>query len=192
MCPGRADAQRVIYRLPKPAMDGRTERILTPLEFLDRIAALIPPPRRHRHRYHGVLAPNSPLRQAVIAYRQQGLDTEPSEPEPEATPPPEPAPQQSGNRSPAHHLWAVLLARLFETFPLECPRCGGEMRLVAFVTESEAIQRILTHIGEPTQAPVPKPARGPPDWALEPEPGLGWEAQISPEPEFEFDQRISW
>ena len=111
---------------------------LTPLEFLDRIAALLPPPRRYRH--HVVLAPNSPLRQAVIAYRQPGLDTEPTEPEPEATPPPEPAPQQSGNRSPAHYLWAVLLARLFETFPLECPRRGGEMRLMAFVTESEAIQ----------------------------------------------------
>ena len=40
---------------------------LTPLEFLDRLAALIPPPRRHRHRYHGVFAPNHPLRQAVTA-----------------------------------------------------------------------------------------------------------------------------
>ena len=75
---------------------------------------------------------------------------------------------------------------------MECPRCGGEMRLLAFVTEGATIQRILTHIGEPTQAPVAKPARGPPAWDLEPEPGMDWEGQISPEPEFEFDQRISW
>ena len=34
---------------------------LTPLEFLDHLAALIPPPRKHRHRDHGVLAPNSAL-----------------------------------------------------------------------------------------------------------------------------------
>ena len=40
---------------------------LTPLELLDRIAALVPPPRTHRHRYCGVLAPNSPLRAAVTA-----------------------------------------------------------------------------------------------------------------------------
>ena len=33
-----------------------------PLELIARIAALVPPPRRHRHRYFGVLAPNSPLR----------------------------------------------------------------------------------------------------------------------------------
>ena len=30
---------------------------LTPLELIDRLAALIPPPRLHRHSYHGVLAP---------------------------------------------------------------------------------------------------------------------------------------
>ena len=37
---------------------------LTPLELIERIAALVPPPRRNRHRYFGVLAPNSPLRTA--------------------------------------------------------------------------------------------------------------------------------
>jgi hypothetical protein len=30
---------------------------LTPLALIERLAALIPPPRIHRHRYHGVLAP---------------------------------------------------------------------------------------------------------------------------------------
>jgi len=42
---------------------------LTPLEFLERLAALVPPPRVHRHRYYGVLAPNAPLRQALIQTR---------------------------------------------------------------------------------------------------------------------------
>jgi hypothetical protein len=38
------------------------------LDILDRlVVALVPPPRRHRHRYHGVLAPNAPLRAAVTA-----------------------------------------------------------------------------------------------------------------------------
>ncbi|MDP1346729.1 transposase, partial [Klebsiella pneumoniae] len=39
-------------------------------ELIDRIAALVPPPRTHRHRYFGVLAPNSPLRAAVTALAQ--------------------------------------------------------------------------------------------------------------------------
>jgi hypothetical protein len=49
--------QRLIYHLPKPRPDGQTVLYLTPLEFLDRLATLVPPPRKHRHRYHGVLAP---------------------------------------------------------------------------------------------------------------------------------------
>jgi hypothetical protein len=39
----------------------------TPLELIAHIAALVPPPRTHRHRYFGVLAPNSPLRASVTA-----------------------------------------------------------------------------------------------------------------------------
>ena len=40
---------------------------LSPFEFLDRLANLLPPPRKHRHRYHGVFAPNHKLRRAVTA-----------------------------------------------------------------------------------------------------------------------------
>ncbi len=58
---------RLVYHLPKPGPDGRTDLTLTPLELIDRLAALIPPTRLHRHRYHGVLAPNAPLRAAVTA-----------------------------------------------------------------------------------------------------------------------------
>lgn len=61
------DAKRVRYRLPKPRPDGRTELILSPLRLIERVAALVPPPRRHRLRYDGVLAPNAPLRPAVTA-----------------------------------------------------------------------------------------------------------------------------
>jgi hypothetical protein len=58
---------------------------LTPLELIDRIAALVPPPRTHRHRYFGVLAPNSPLRAAAVALaapaqpaKQVAVQTEPA------------------------------------------------------------------------------------------------------------------
>jgi hypothetical protein len=40
---------------------------ISPFEFLDRLADLVPPPRKHRHRYHGVFAPNHKLRRAVTA-----------------------------------------------------------------------------------------------------------------------------
>ena len=43
-----------------------------------------------------------------------------------------------------------------------CPRCGGPMRIIAFILEREAIERILRHIGEETEPPAVSPARGPP------------------------------
>ena len=55
-----------------------------------------PPPRQHRHRYHGVLAPNAPPGAAAIAF---GRETEVSSP---------PRAPTSNARSPAHSLWALL------------------------------------------------------------------------------------
>ena len=47
---------------------------LTPFELLDRLAVLIPPPRLHRHMYHGVLAPNSPLRSRIVFFAGKEID----------------------------------------------------------------------------------------------------------------------
>jgi hypothetical protein len=49
----------------RPGANGVVE--LSPFEFLDRLADLVPPPRKHRHRYHGVFAPNHRLRKAITA-----------------------------------------------------------------------------------------------------------------------------
>jgi hypothetical protein len=68
------------------------------------------------------------------------------------------------HRSPARYLWAMLLARIYEAFPLLCPMCRAEMRLIAFLTDSASITRILEHLGEPTRPPPVSPARGPPGW----------------------------
>lgn len=62
------------------------------------------------------------------------------------------------SRSPSTYLWAMLLARIYEVFPLLCLRCGETMRIIGFITDVGCIQRILEHIGEPTYAPPPPPA----------------------------------
>jgi hypothetical protein len=52
-----------------------------------------------------------------------------------------------------------------EEFPLECPNCGGDIRLIAFITEPGPIRKILAHLGEPLEPPPVSPARGQPtDW----------------------------
>ena len=65
------DDEHLIYHSSKPQADGTIELQLTPLELIDRIATLVPPPRVHRHRYHGVLAPNSPYRARVTALAEE-------------------------------------------------------------------------------------------------------------------------
>jgi hypothetical protein len=68
----RLNDELLVYRLRKPTLDGRTELILTPLELLDRLVHLVTPPRVHKHRDCGVLAPNTKLRQAVNASADPG------------------------------------------------------------------------------------------------------------------------
>ncbi len=61
--------------------------------------------------------------------------------------------------------WAKLMARVGEDFPFACPGCGGDIRLIAFITDPGPIRKILTHLGEPLEPPPVSPARGPPtDW----------------------------
>ncbi len=62
----RLNDEQLFYSLRKPTLDGRRELILTPMELLERLSKLVTPPRVHKHRYCGVLAPNPKLRQAVI------------------------------------------------------------------------------------------------------------------------------
>jgi len=140
-------------------------------EFLDRLADLVPPPRKHRHRYHGVFAPNHKLRRAVTGlaignigkrceagageHAGGGHDTECCCD----------AKQKPRSHDTSRIAWAKLMARVGAEFPLECPNCGGDIRLIAFITEPGPIRKILAHFGEPLEQPPISPARGPPtDW----------------------------
>ena len=55
---------RFTFRDPRP--DGATHAIFRPIEFMEKLVALIPPPRYHTVRYHGIFAPNHPWREAVV------------------------------------------------------------------------------------------------------------------------------
>ena len=93
-----------------------------------------------------------------------------------------------------------------EVFPLLCPKCGGQMRLIAFITESIQIRKILDHIGADSEPPHIPPTRGPPLWDdcsdaqtdegvhIEPDWATDWDgaAQPASDVEIEVDQRISW
>jgi hypothetical protein len=54
----------------------------------------------------------------------------------------------------------VLIARIYEVFPLLCPLCGGQMRIIAFIAHSAVIRQMLDHIGVQAEPPSMSPARG--------------------------------
>jgi len=54
------------------------------------------------------------------------------------------------------------MAKIAEAFPLACPACGGNIRLIACITDPAPIRKILTYLGEPLEPPPLAPARGPP------------------------------
>jgi hypothetical protein len=61
---------QVRYTLKASYRDGTTHIVLEPLDLIARLAALVPPPRMHLTRYHGVFAPHSRLRAAVTPARR--------------------------------------------------------------------------------------------------------------------------
>ena len=119
---------------------------MEPLEFMERLAALVPRPRLHLIRFHGVLAPNAKLRSKIIP--------RPAEPATETST--EDAHAQS---TPARMTWARLLKRVFDLDVEHCPNCGGALKIIAAIEDPPVIVKILTHLGLPPRAPPRTPAQ---------------------------------
>jgi hypothetical protein len=105
---------QVVLRLKSPYRDGTTHIVMHPQEFMQRLAALVPRPRLHLIRFHGVLAPHAKLRPAVV----------PDVVQPASNPVHEHTHCQGARMS-----WARLLKRVFDIDLAHCPQCGGEFTL---------------------------------------------------------------
>lgn len=135
---------QVRYQLKTPYRDGTTHIILEPLDLMARLAALVPPPRMHLTRFHGVLAPNSRLRAAVTpAGRGRGAVTLPASPQESSTESPKPLLP----RHVAMH-WAQRLKRVFGIEIERCAGCGGKLKIIASIEAPGIIARILGHLAE--------------------------------------------
>jgi hypothetical protein len=128
----------LVYQFTRPWSDGTTGIKLSPLELLEKLAAMVPLPRAHLVRYSGCLAPHSKLRNAIIpTARQQGADGD-----------------ETKTGAPYWH-WARLLACVFDLDMAICPFCHrGSLRIIAAITHEEVITRILRHL---KLASVPPP-----------------------------------
>jgi len=132
----------LLYTFTHPWSDGTTGIRLSPLELLEKLAALVPLPHVPLVRYGGCLAPHSHLRGRVIPTpRQQGVD------------------EETDTRSPCWS-WARLLHRVFALDMAHCLFCQrGTLRLIAVITQGEVIRKILRHLKRAADPPPIAPVR---------------------------------
>jgi hypothetical protein len=187
---------RVFWELKRPYGDGTTHLAFDPLVFLERLAALVPPPRSHLVLYHGVLSSHASWRAeilprfeaAVPAHAHDGHDDrsgslmggchggprqgEAQPPSTHLSAPQTPDAQSVDNAPEAPEIrarrlrWAQLLQRVFGLDVLKCTRCGGRREVLSFILRPAELKRICAHIGYPTEAPPIAPARAPPQSEL--------------------------
>jgi hypothetical protein len=129
----------VRYELKTPYSDGTTHILFEPLDFIARLAALVPRPRVNLTRYHGVLAPNSKYRARVTpAKRGKGRKIK----SPGKTPDQTPAERR------ASMTWAQRLKRVFNIDIETCSECGGAVKIIASIEDPAVIRKILAHLDE--------------------------------------------
>ncbi|HEX7508045.1 MAG TPA: hypothetical protein VF550_14810 [Polyangia bacterium] len=127
-------------------------------------------PRCHLVRYHGILGPAAKDRAKLVP-------TPPAPFAPDAASAEGAGVDKSGkgesreidlSKMPrgSRLPWALLLQRIFMTDALKCPKCQWRMKILAAITNPEAIRKILDNLGIPSEAPRRTGARPPPQAEL--------------------------
>ena len=148
---------RVRYELKTPYRDGTTHVIFEPLDFMARLAALVPKPRVNLTRFHGVFAPNSKYRMTITPARRGKCTRQQHSPEVDARTPME---------RHASMTWARRLKRVFSIDITECEKCQGPVKIIACIEDPVIIKKILDHLkkkeSDQDQPATLPPTRAPP------------------------------
>ena len=128
--------------------DGTSALVFSTAELVERLVALVPPPRANQVIYRGVLAANAAWRAEVAP-----------------SPPPEPRDATKARRAtrltrhPRMRLagerpsWSDLVGRVFRVDGFACPSCGGPLTLRCRVLNPRATRRILDGLRRATGPP---------------------------------------
>jgi len=106
-------------------------------EFIARVITQIPQPRKHGVHYFGAYASRSRVlrkKRHISLHPLGDNNNSKTEAEPELSP---------KKRAALRKSWARLIKRVYQVDPLKCP-CGGTLRVVGFITQPNAVRKILT------------------------------------------------
>ena len=151
---------KVRYELKTPYRNGTTHVIFEPVDFMARLAALVPKPRVNLTRFHGVFAPNSKHRVHITpAKRGKGSKSKSGQ-------------AWKNKTSAERHVamtWMQRLKRVFNIDIETCEKCKGPVKIIACVEDPVAIEKILKHLKEKAvtnNAAQPPQSRAPPQIGL--------------------------
>ena len=151
----------VRYALKSAYRDGTTHVVFEPLDFMAKLAALVPRPRTNLTRFHGVLAPNSRYRERITPTRSVKINKTTTDEEADGR---EGLDQAAGKRK--GMCWAQRLKRVFNIDVSICSACGGPMKIIASIEDPFVIDKILCHLegrGGSQESATRRPgARAPP------------------------------
>jgi len=114
----------------------RNFQILSPLDFLAEFTQHIPPKGSHLIRYYGWYSNKA----RGMRKKAEAGAADKSSPEVDA---------QRETPGRCNQTWAMLIKRVYEIDPMVCPKCGDQMKVVAFIEppQREVIEKILRHSG---------------------------------------------
>jgi hypothetical protein len=171
-CPAVAETRlsispqgKVRYQLKTPWKNGTTHVEFEPIDFIAKLAALVPPPRAHLTRFHGIFAPNANLRAQLTPAGRGKRPATQAEPVVVGANEAERTPEEKRRAM----TWAQRLKRVFGIDVTTCVHCGGAVRILVSIEEPGAIRAILAHFdqhGALAQAHYRPAARAPPAQAV--------------------------
>jgi ribosomal protein S27E len=152
-------AGNIRYKLKTPYSDGTTHVIFEPLDFIAKLASLVPKPKVNLTRFHGVFAPNSKHR-TLITPTRRGKGGKRGDQKDDKT----------AQERRAAMTWAQRLKRVFNIDVKICTHCGGSVKVIACIEDQQVIDKILSHLrkkdGLPSPPDVLPEARAPPQTSL--------------------------
>jgi len=144
------DREHAAVRIEPHSARGRESLELDVLDFIARLTAQIPEPHERLVLYYGLYANASRQRRVTGGGH-----------EPAACPADHADGDESAWLRSRRIRWARLIRMVWQQDPLLCPRCGGAMRIISFITDRTVIDTILRHIGF-THPATPPPRYHPP------------------------------
>ncbi len=136
--------------------------IFEPLDFIARLATLVPKPRVNLTRFHGVFAPNSKNRAEIspnkAKQRKQGAHRKPDG-----------TSQKQTSEKRKSMTWAQRLKRVFGIDIETCHQCGGVVKIIASIEDPVVIEKILSHLHKKNEKIVKRlqpESRAPPQMSL--------------------------